>query len=229
MLKHTGILQANLGRGSVAQLSLLNDEAARDMAVMLVTEPCIFDIDGKAIVHEHAMWETVRPTQVESDRVVRSFRSLIYVNKRSQFRQIAVPCSDIVAGILKFDSLELMVVSVYVPCTTDGSRSRAENRAELRHRLDLVRSARVDFEQQSGKKIQLFVGGDFNRHDQAWGVVGVASTVRQGEGTPILTWMAELGLQSLLPRGTTTYEHRGRETTIDLALISQEMRAAVLK
>jgi hypothetical protein len=101
--------------------------------------------------------------------VVRSFRSLIYVNKRSQFRQIAVPCSDIVAGILKFDSLELMVVSVYVPCITDGSRSRAENRAELRHRLDLVRSARVDFEQRSGKKIQLFVGGDFNRHDQAWG------------------------------------------------------------
>jgi hypothetical protein len=52
---------------------------------------------------------------------------------------------------------------------------------------------------------------------------------RQGEGTPILTWMADLGLQSLLPQGTTTYEHRGRETTIDLALVSHEMRAAVLK
>jgi hypothetical protein len=229
MLKHTGILQANLGHRSEAQLSLLNDETARDLAVMLVTEPCIFDIDGKAVVHEHAMWEAVRPTQVESDRVVRSFRSLIYINKRCRFRQVEVPCSDVVAGILKFDSLELMVVSVYVPCTTDGYRSRAENRAELRHRLNLIRLARTEFERQSGKEIHLFVGGDFNRHDQAWGGDGVASTVPQGEGTPILAWMAELGLESLLPRGTSTFEHGGRETTIDLALVSNELKGTVLK
>lgn len=75
-----------------------------DMALMLATKPSVFDIDGKAVVDQHAMWEAVRPTQVETERVVRSFQSLIYVNQRSQFRQVVVPCSDIVRGILKLDS-----------------------------------------------------------------------------------------------------------------------------
>ena len=164
MFEYTGIVQANLGRRSEAQLSLLNDEAMCNMALMLVTEPYVFDINGEAFVHQHAMWEAVRPSQVEKDRVVRSFRSLIYVNKRSQFRQIEIACSDIVGGILKLDSLVLVVASVYVPCIADGSR--AENEALLLHRLDLVRTAWINARRRLGQEVQLFVGGDFNRHDQ---------------------------------------------------------------
>lgn len=84
------------------------------------------------------------------------------------------------AGILKFDSLDAMVPSAYAPWTTDGSRFRAENRAELRHRLDLLLnyySVSVDGCQTLFRKgVQLFGGGDF------------ASSDRQGEGTPILTF-----------------------------------------
>jgi hypothetical protein len=159
MHKYTGILQANLGRRSEAQLSLLNDETTRDLALLLVTEPNIFDIDGEAIVHQHMNWETVRPSQVGAERVARSFRSMIYVNKRCQFRQVEVPSSDIVAGILTLDTLTLMLASVYVPCTVDIPR--VESKAQLQQRLNLVKAAWVEAKRRAGKDIQLFVGGDF--------------------------------------------------------------------
>ena len=41
--------------------------------------------------------------------------------------------------------------------------------------------------------------------------------------------MAVMGLQSLLPRGTPTFERGGHETTIDLALASYWLSRLVLK
>jgi Endonuclease-reverse transcriptase len=64
------------------------------------------------------------------------------------------------------------------------------------------------------------IAGDFNRHDVLWGGDLVAFDPREAD--PILNLMAELNLQSLLPRGRNTWESEGRNlaSTIDLMLTS---------
>jgi len=70
--------------------------------------------------------------------------------------------------------------------------------------------------------VEFIVGGDFNRHDSHWGGDWVADTQRQGEGEAIVDLMIRRGLQSLLPRGTVTWERDNGDaaTTIDLSLAS---------
>jgi hypothetical protein len=68
---------------------------------------------------------------------------------------------------------------------------------------------------QFGQNYELIIAGDFNRHDQLWGSDEVGASARQGEATEL---MMDLNLQSLLPRGTKTYELSNAESTIDLLL-----------
>ena len=71
--------------------------------------------------------------------------------------------------------------------------------------------------------------GDFNRHDQLWGGNRVATQTRQGEAEPVLLLMAEWGLNSILPRGTITYEEGSRRSTIDLVLASTPLSQRVTR
>ncbi|KAH6691834.1 hypothetical protein BKA61DRAFT_499948 [Leptodontidium sp. MPI-SDFR-AT-0119] len=100
MSKLIGILQANVGRRREAQLSILNDSSTQDFELMMITEPNIMDIDGEPVVHQHAHWTIVRPSLTRDDSVIHSFRSLIYVNKKTEFRQVPIPSPDIVAVLL---------------------------------------------------------------------------------------------------------------------------------
>jgi hypothetical protein len=52
---------------------------------------------------------------------------------------------------------------------------------------------------------------------------------RQGEADPIIDFMNKWSLESLLPRGTTTWQNGIHATTIDLMLASQELASSVLK
>jgi hypothetical protein len=52
---------------------------------------------------------------------------------------------------------------------------------------------------------------------------------RQGEADPIIDFMNKWSLESLLPRGTTTWQNGTYATTIDLMLASQESASSVLK
>jgi hypothetical protein len=72
------------------------------------------------------------------------------------------------------------------------------------------------------------VAGDFNRYDQLWGGDEVSSR-RQGEADPIIDFMNRWRLESLLPRGTKTWQNATHATTIDLMLASQELASDVLK
>jgi hypothetical protein len=40
----------------------------------------------------------VKPTLIRDDSVIHSFRSLIYANRKTRFRQVSIPSPDIVAG-----------------------------------------------------------------------------------------------------------------------------------
>lgn len=72
-----------------------------------------------------------------------------------------------------------------------------------------------------GTRTDVILAGDLNRHGQLWGGNG-ASLARQGEDDPIIDFMSDHSLTSLLPRGTKTWQSGNRETTIDLILASEE-------
>jgi ribonuclease HI len=227
MPKTIGILQANVGRRRQAQLSILNDSSTQDFELIMITEPNIMDIDGKPVVHQHAHWTIVKPTLIRDDSVIHSFRSLIYLNRKTRFRQVSIPSPDIAAGLLTTATQHILVISVYVP--RDPSASREQNGRELTQRLHLIALAWGEAKEKWGADVQLFVAGDFNRHDQLWGGDAVASSQYHGEGTPILEWMGDLGMNSMLPRGTKTFKVGLYETTIDLALTSDGLFQKMLK
>jgi hypothetical protein len=52
---------------------------------------------------------------------------------------------------------------------------------------------------------------------------------RQGEADPIIDLMSEFSLSSLLPRGTKTWHSGEYDTTIDLVLVSEELRESAVK
>ena len=60
MTETISILQANVARRREAQLSILNDTSTQDFELIMITEPNIIDIEGKAVVNQHAQW-TVHP------------------------------------------------------------------------------------------------------------------------------------------------------------------------
>jgi hypothetical protein len=221
MHKHLSIIQANLGKRKGAQLSILNDASVKDFAIIMITEPNIMSINERTVVHEHSQWSLTTPTLTRKDSTTQPFRSLMYVNKKETFQQIKVPDPDITAGVLRTNTQQLLVVSIYVQ--RDNSIS-AERRAEdLTRQLQLITSVWKETIRKCGDEVQLMVGGDFNRHDQLWGGDAVATSPRQGEGNPILEWMGKLGLKSMLPRGTKTFQRGTSETTIDLVIMSAEL------
>ena len=52
--------------------------------------------------------------------------------------------------------------------------------------------------------MELFIAGDFNRHDSLWGGDKVALKPRQGVGSGILDFIEGNDMQLLTPRGMTT-------------------------
>ncbi|OAQ61336.1 reverse transcriptase [Purpureocillium lilacinum] len=87
----------------------------------------------------------------------------------------------------------------------------------------LIRS----FRDGTGRRTDVVLMGDFNRHNLLWTGDNVA-TGRQGEAEPIVDLMSEYGLCSLLPRGTRTWRRQDQESTIDLVLATSELADEML-
>ncbi|KAM4058194.1 endonuclease-reverse transcriptase domain-containing protein [Hirsutella rhossiliensis] len=103
-------------------------------------------------------------------------------------------------------------------CVRDGLwpiRSMLWIRKLLRDVIDRFRNG-------TGRRTDVVLAGDFNRHDLLWGGDEVSAS-RQGEGQPIIDLMDDFGLSSLLPRGTKTWQRSDEESTIDLVLASAEL------
>jgi hypothetical protein len=84
----------------------------------------------------------------------------------------------------------------------------------VRDTCNTLRQVIADTRRDAGRVVDVVVVGDFNRHDQLWGGDDV-SLLRQGEADQIIDLMYDLGLTSLLPRGTKTwsggdFENNGR-------------------
>jgi hypothetical protein len=106
-----------------------------------------------------------------------------------------------------------LVVSVYVAGKDEDA---------LRTAIRQLGTTIASFRNSTGKRTDIILAGDFNRHDQLWGGDEVTGR-RQGEAGPIIDIMDEYGLINLLPRGTKTWEGLGGESTIDLTLASAEL------
>ena len=129
--------------------------------------------------------------------------------------------SDITAVLMEVANYLVIIISIYVPYGSNTS----ETEQLLRSRLRLVNLAHCYAEQLKGTKVELLVGGDFNRYDQFCGGDRTAKSPRQGEGTRLVNWMMEKDLQLLLPRGTSTYESYDgvNASTIDLLFASENL------
>lgn len=57
-----------------------------------------------------------------------------------------------------------MVASVYIP------RGTGQDSVELRARLKKIRAAWEELQARRSEDVELIIWGDFNRHDQFWGV-----------------------------------------------------------
>ncbi|KAG6989317.1 Retrovirus-related Pol polyprotein from type-1 retrotransposable element R1 [Fusarium oxysporum f. sp. conglutinans] len=144
---------------------------------------------------------------------------MLWVNKEVEAEQVPVESPDVTAAVIRLPDRLVFTASVYVP----GGDAQA-----LQDICTKLRKAIREVRRRSGRAVDIILAGDFNRHDQMWGGDDV-SVERQGEADPIIDLMNDFMLRSLLRRGTKTWQSGDYETTIDLALASEELADANIK
>lgn len=207
------ILQLNVRKQKEVQLSLLNDSELREYGLLCVAEPHAWPNEKEELVIvpiHHTNWERVLPSKRAEGRW--QIRSMIWIREDLEAEQIPVESSDLTAVLLRLPSKRVLIISVYVECNDPEALNKA---------MDLIKETVNEVRSKEGS-VEIVLAGDFNRHDTLWGGDDVAA-YRQGEAEPILLLMEELGLSSLLPRGTKTWQNGERETTIDLMLASEAL------
>ena len=219
------ILQANLRKTRETQLSLLNDEGLQDFGLLLIQEPHCYRTEEGIITapQHHAYWTPYTPT-THNPAGYWPFRSMIWAHRDLAVKQVPVPMSDVTALLTRTGERRILVFSIYVAKTQDAAND------PLPRLVSAIRDTIAKVERlEAPHPVEIIIAGDFNRHDQLWGGDRVAYSPRQGEGEAILEMMADLNLQSLLPRGTITYESALGQSTIDLVLASEGLAEVVMQ
>ncbi|KAJ6439086.1 reverse transcriptase [Purpureocillium lavendulum] len=213
MSKALSILQLNVRKREPVQQSLMNDDTLKDYGVLAVAEPYARLADGKIITSPmwHNNWTKMIPTQWHD--ALWPIRSMLWVRSDIEAEQVSVPSADITAAVLRLPDRDVLVVSVYVQGKSPEMLISATG--ALHELIGTFRDA-------TGRRADVVLAGDFNRHDLLWTGDDV-SILRQGEAEPIIDLMAEQGLRSLLPRGTKTWQGQDWESTIDLVLATSEL------
>ena len=204
MSRSLRVLSANVGKRPMVQHSMMNDDGLREYGLIMITEPaCFRNEDGQVVAapSHHPKWRQYLPSQTD-DRARHPIRSLVYVHVDIPAQQIPVMSPDVVAIQMSVGRRTIIAVSA---------------QEALRDALGHIR--RLTRPRETGREI--IITGDFNRHDSLWGGDHVGASPRQGEADDIVDLMADLGLQSLLPRGSITYEGASGDTTAAMALFGR--------
>ena len=135
-------------------------------------------------------------------------------------RQIVVDSADITAAPLPYQTAQFLSFQY---------TSHSQTLAALQRILHLLQAVIQSTSRQTDTRLDILVVGDFNRHDQLWGGDEVSLRQRQGEANPIVDFIGNFSLQSLLPRGVKTWARNGQESTIDLTFASSELATTLLK
>ncbi|KAJ5125944.1 hypothetical protein N7526_008121 [Penicillium atrosanguineum] len=145
------------------------------------------------------------------------------VPKDVEAEQVRIESPDLTAAVIRLPERLIFMASVYV----EGGDVSA-----LKDTCDHLRKAITKVRRDTGTVVEVVIVGDFNRHDQLWGGDDV-SLGRQGEADPIIDFMNEFALSSLLKRGTKTWHGVGHsgdcESTIDLVLASASLTDSMVK
>jgi hypothetical protein len=220
------ILQANLRKMPETQLSLLNDISLKHYHLLLISEPATMIIEGKLTIHTHHKWTPIIPTAEEEIKKPGMCKSMIWVNRdHPTVQQVEVKSPDITAVITQLHNRKILVISVYVPHKADGNHLET-----LESRINLINAVVSTQRKLHGSHLDILIAGDFNRHHHLWGGNHVFARHNRGdEAAPIIDLMADHSLQSLLPRGTITFESPQGRSTIDLTLASPGLAAQLIQ
>jgi hypothetical protein len=212
-------LQLNVQKQRNVQHSVMDDASLREYAALMISEPHVWEMDGKVVTSPmgHQGWTAILPSERHDSRW--AVRIMLWVRRDMEYEQVSVPSADFTVALLRLPDRSVLLASMYV----EGG-----NAAALEGTMDLLTEAIRKAQRRGGPRLDVVVAGDFNRHDQLWGGDEVLPQ-RQGEADPIIEFMNKWSLESLLPRGTKTWQNGRYATTIDLMLASQELASSVLK
>ena len=210
-----------------AQHALHNDEALADFHFILGQEPNCFLVDNQVVLPgTNPRWTRFI---AQGRRPFRApVRSCIWTSKEVAVTQLPVDSADITAVVAYIGERRLVVMSVYIPDLC-SRRTKEENLKELGSRLEMIKEL-AQKELIHDPHTEMVIAGDFNRHNPLWGGNRIDNTLRQEESVPIINFMAELSLQSLLPVGVITFvSDIGRMSTIDLILTTPGLASELAK
>lgn len=147
------LLSANVMKSSDVCHSLLNDENLRSFYLLLLTEP--WANIRSSIPHSapicHAHWQPFFPSilDIGSSQRAAPFRSMIWASRRHICRQIPILHSNITAISMETTGRSFLIVSMYIPCSTNQKKIDEER---LITRLNLI--SKVFTEQKKCLKTQ---------------------------------------------------------------------------
>jgi len=223
------ILHYNIGKRKQVQWSMLNDEGLKDMDAIATVEPYIFeDIETKQpTCGTHRHWQIFLPTSQRPDGMTRhKYRAAIWIRAGARGRAIPIDSHDMVAVQLTAQGTEYVIITAYDPADKIEGQSKAD--AELERKLELIEEAikqiRKDFPQAG-----IIVTSDLNRHHPLWG--GTMDADKPQDGEAIVDFAYRMGLQSLLPPGTVTWNHQslGYKSCIDVILANHALADKMAK
>ena len=228
MIGKLNIIEANMRKSRETTHSFFHDPDFEDASFLLLTEPyATLDAENHPLsvpLFHSTRWQAFYPSQIihpKAEKTARTpFRSMILAAKGQKIQQVPIYHSDITALLLSHLERSILVVSVYIPCST----SSLQDEPQLVLRLDHIRKIYKEM-QSTTPELELMVSGDFNRWDTLWGGNHLALHPRQGEGRAVIEFLSKLDLQLLLPRGTITYSDnsRGGSSTIDLIMTTSRL------
>jgi hypothetical protein len=227
MLGELRVLHVNIGKRKTVHWSLFCDESLAGFDALSVVEPYIYeDLDtGEPAFPVERNWQLLKPSTRHEGEARCEYRAALWVNKKHAAQQVTIPSSDVVAVSIPTKRGIVMVVSAYDLKSTDGQAASDE---QLRSKLQSIKDAYDGVKAltlSSGMRTQvdLLLCADLNRHHELWGgALAFGESGRTDEAEPIIDFMQENALASLLPAGTVTWEHYNGSTysTIDLLLAS---------
>ena len=85
----------------------------------------------------------------------------MWINRNIEYAQITMNSNDITAIVMKHGNRSILLVSVYIPSIGNGEETDEQ---ELHIRLQEVQDTIIR-ESNNNLNLELFIAGDFNRHD----------------------------------------------------------------
>jgi hypothetical protein len=218
MCKPMQFLQLNMQKRRGVQHSAMNDPGLKDYTALAISEPYVSEMDGKVRTSPvgHQSWMAILPSERHSGRW--AVRSMLWVRKDIECEQVNVPSSDLTVVLLRLPDRSVLLASVHV----EGANAAALERSGV---ADPRRNKHCAAPRWPAPRYR----GCWRLQPSRPVVGDEVLPSRQGEADPIIDFMNKWGLESLLPRGTKTWQNASRATTIDLMLASQELASSVLK